>query len=94
MGKLSLEKAARTPKSPWMPFPLLFAAISNEVPAEKMNLVTSNFELFKSKKISRDEFVRQLRLIVGDTLLRSTITNLQFKVPSKSFEMVPRKQEP
>lgn len=47
MGKLSLEKVARTPKSPWMPFPLLFAAISNEVPAEKMNLVTSNFELFK-----------------------------------------------
>uniref|UniRef100_A0A1S4CJF0 Inactive poly [ADP-ribose] polymerase RCD1 isoform X1 n=1 Tax=Nicotiana tabacum TaxID=4097 RepID=A0A1S4CJF0_TOBAC len=94
MGKLSLEKVARTPKSPWMPFPLLFAAISNEVPAEKMNLVTSNFELFKSKKISRDEFVRQLRLIVGDTLLRSTITSLQFKVPSKSFEMVPPKQEP
>ncbi|OIT02517.1 PREDICTED: inactive poly [ADP-ribose] polymerase RCD1-like [Nicotiana attenuata] len=94
MGKLSLEKAARTPKSPWMPFPLLFAAISNEVPAEKMNLVTSNFELLKSKKISRDEFVRQLRLIVGDTLLRSTITSLQFKVPSKSFEMVPPKQEP
>ncbi|KAK4375194.1 hypothetical protein RND71_005871 [Anisodus tanguticus] len=47
MGKSALEKAARIPNSPWMPFPLLFDAISNEVTAENMNLVTSNYELFK-----------------------------------------------
>ncbi|KAF5935907.1 hypothetical protein HYC85_027036 [Camellia sinensis] len=35
-----------------------------------------------SKKISRDDFITKLRLIVGDTLLRSTITNLQSKVGS------------
>ncbi|XP_060212606.1 inactive poly [ADP-ribose] polymerase RCD1-like isoform X1 [Lycium barbarum] len=94
MGKLALEKAARTPKSPWMPFPLLFDAISNKVTAENMNLVTSNYELFKSKKICRDEFVRHLRLIVGDNLLKSTITSLKCQVPSKSTELVPQKQEP
>ncbi|MCD9644123.1 hypothetical protein HAX54_032107 [Datura stramonium] len=94
MGKLALEKAARTPKSPWMPFSLLVDAISNKVTADNMSLVISNFELFKSKKICRDEFVRRLRLIVGDTLLRSIITSFQCKVPFKSIELVQPKQEP
>lgn len=90
---LASKKAARTPKSPWMPFPMLFAAISKKVRQEDMNLVCSNYELFKGKKINRDEFVRKLRLIVGDTLLRSTITSLQGKVPPKSMELVTVKQE-
>ncbi|XP_055829855.1 inactive poly [ADP-ribose] polymerase RCD1-like isoform X1 [Solanum dulcamara] len=94
MGKLALEKAARTPKSPWLPFSLLIDAISNVVTAKKMNDVTSNFELFESKKICRDEFVRQLRLIVGDTLLKSTITSLLCKVQSKPIELIQPKQEP
>ncbi|XP_059306808.1 inactive poly [ADP-ribose] polymerase RCD1-like isoform X2 [Lycium ferocissimum] len=91
--ELASKKAARTPKSPWMPFPMLFAAISKKVRQEDMNLVSSNYELFKGKKINRDEFVRKLRLIVGDTLLRSTITSLQCKVPPKSMELVTVKQE-
>lgn len=36
--------------------------------------------LIQSKHISRDDFVKMLRLIVGDGLLRTTITNLQYKV--------------
>ncbi|XP_052170979.1 inactive poly [ADP-ribose] polymerase RCD1 isoform X2 [Diospyros lotus] len=80
------EKAAnmgssttRIPKSPWMPFSMLFAAISNKVPPKDMKQVETNYELFRRKEISRDDFVRKLRLIVGDALLRSTITNLQSK---------------
>ncbi|GMQ04256.1 hypothetical protein CsSME_00049731 [Camellia sinensis var. sinensis] len=69
----------RTPNSPWMPLPMLFAAISNKVPVNDMELIETNYELFRSKKISRDDFITKLRLIVGDTLLRSTITNLQSK---------------
>ena len=38
------------------------------------------FGCFQAKKISRDDFVKELRLIVGDNLLRSTITSLQCKV--------------
>ncbi|KAM3379639.1 inactive poly [Capsicum galapagoense] len=79
---LASKQSARTPKSPWMPFPMLFAAISKKVRQEDMNLVCSNYELFKGKKINRDEFVRKLRLIVGDALLRSTITSLQCRVCS------------
>lgn len=35
---------------------------------------------YQAKKITRADFVKKLRLIVGDTLLRSTITKLQCKV--------------
>ncbi|KAJ8561181.1 hypothetical protein K7X08_027371 [Anisodus acutangulus] len=90
---LASKKAARTPKSPWMPFPMLFAAISKKVRQEDMDLINSNYELFKGKKINRDEFVRKLRLIVGDTLLRSTITSLQCKVPPKPMELITVKQQ-
>ncbi|XAR54773.1 hypothetical protein NMG60_11030063 [Bertholletia excelsa] len=69
----------RTPKSPWLPFPVLFKAISNKVHPDDMKQVESNYDLFRRKEISRNEFIRMLRLIVGDTLLRSTITNLQSK---------------
>lgn len=37
-------------------------------------------DIDQTKKIGRDEFIKKLRLIVGDALLRSTITNLQCQV--------------
>ncbi|KAK8657965.1 hypothetical protein V6N13_036182 [Hibiscus sabdariffa] len=73
----------RTPKSPWMPFPMLFDAISNKIPPTDMEQVTSHYELFRAKKITRDDFVKKLRLMVGDSLLRSTIIALQSKVPNR-----------
>ncbi|RVW49915.1 Inactive poly [ADP-ribose] polymerase RCD1 [Vitis vinifera] len=83
----SLGKAAtfgsstvKVPKSPWMPFPMLFAAISKKVPLKDMQLVNAQYEQFRTKKINRADFVKKLRMIVGDTLLRSTITHLQCKV--------------
>lgn len=78
----------RIPKSPWMSFPALFAAISKKVAPEKMKIINSNYELFKSKKISRDELVRKMRLSVGDAILRSTIMSLQFKMVPTPVEMV------
>ncbi|EXB66504.1 Inactive poly [ADP-ribose] polymerase RCD1 [Morus notabilis] len=78
------SSTSRIPRSPWMPFPMLFAAISSEVPPKDMELVNKHYELFRAKKITRDEFVKKLRLIVGDTLLRTTITKLQCKIPMKS----------
>jgi hypothetical protein len=70
----------RAPKSPWMPFPMLFAAIAKEVSPEVLEQINMHYDLFRTKKIGRDEFIKELRLIVGDTLLRSTITNLQCQV--------------
>ncbi|XP_057467364.1 inactive poly [ADP-ribose] polymerase RCD1-like isoform X1 [Actinidia eriantha] len=83
------SSTSKTPKSPWMSFAMLFDAISNKIAPKDMKLVNFHYNLFRSKKISRDDFIRKLRLIVGDQLLRSTITGLQCKLPS-SFTCLPK----
>ncbi|MBA0834330.1 hypothetical protein Goarm_006692, partial [Gossypium armourianum] len=75
-------KLSSNVKGVTMPFPMLFVAISNKIPRMDMDQVANNYELFKVKKITRDDFVKKLRLIVGDNLLRSTITSLQSNIPS------------
>lgn len=46
---------------------------------EGMSLIYCSV-LIQAKQISRDDFVKEMRLVVGDTVLRSTITRHQFKV--------------
>ncbi|KAI3469180.1 hypothetical protein Pfo_025843, partial [Paulownia fortunei] len=70
---LSETIQARTPKSPWMSFPMLIVAISNKVTSPCVDLVNSNYSLFKNKKINRDAFVKILRLTVGDDLLKNPL---------------------
>lgn len=77
------SNSMKTPKSPWMPFSMLFAAISNKVPSKDMEHIYMQYEQFRAKKMNRDDFVRQLRLTVGDSLLWTTISSL-CKVPMKS----------
>ncbi|KAK2970659.1 hypothetical protein RJ640_017783 [Escallonia rubra] len=74
------SSTSKAPKSPYMPFAMLFEAVSNKIAPKDMNLVNTQYELFKSKKISRDDFIKKLRLVVGDKVLRSTITSLRCKV--------------
>ncbi|KAJ4847123.1 hypothetical protein Tsubulata_024598 [Turnera subulata] len=71
----------KTPKSPWMPFPMLFAAISTKIPRNNMDLIANNYAQFRAKKLSREDFVKSLRVVVGDELLKATITTLQSKIP-------------
>ena len=40
-------RAPRAPSSPWMPFSMLFAAISTKVPRSDMDLVIRYYEEFK-----------------------------------------------
>ncbi|KAK4787483.1 hypothetical protein SAY86_011316 [Trapa natans] len=77
------SSAPKVPRSPWMPFPMLFDAISDKICTEDMNMINSSYNLFRDKKMTRDEFVKKLRVIVGDDLLRSTITALQCKIPTR-----------
>uniref|UniRef100_A0A0D9V2A8 PARP n=1 Tax=Leersia perrieri TaxID=77586 RepID=A0A0D9V2A8_9ORYZ len=85
------DKVERAPSTPWMPFSMLFAAISTKVFAEKMDMVNSCYEEFKSKKISRVDLVKKLRHIVGDKMLISTIMQLQDKLPPMSRHETPNK---
>ncbi|CAH2034885.1 unnamed protein product [Thlaspi arvense] len=73
----SVGSSTTKPKSPWMPFPTLFAAISHKIAEKDMSFINADYQQLREKKITRAEFVRKLRAIVGDDLLRSTITALQ-----------------
>nr|XP_027080744.1 inactive poly [ADP-ribose] polymerase RCD1-like isoform X1 [Coffea arabica]XP_027080745.1 inactive poly [ADP-ribose] polymerase RCD1-like isoform X1 [Coffea arabica]XP_027080746.1 inactive poly [ADP-ribose] polymerase RCD1-like isoform X1 [Coffea arabica] len=76
--------SSKAPKSPWMRFAVLFEAISDKITPTEMHSVHTYYEMFRQKKISRDDFIIKLRLIVGDQLLKSTITSLQCKLPPNS----------
>ncbi|GJT85848.1 inactive poly [ADP-ribose] polymerase RCD1-like isoform X1 [Tanacetum coccineum] len=71
------SSTSRAPKSPWMPFSKLFEAISDKVDPNDMKLVHILYEPLRAKKTSREEFIKKLRSIVGDQILRSTISDLQ-----------------
>ncbi|AEE31452.1 WWE protein-protein interaction domain protein family [Arabidopsis thaliana] len=81
----SVGSSTTRPKSPWMPFPTLFAAISHKVAENDMLLINADYQQLRDKKMTRAEFVRKLRVIVGDDLLRSTITTLQNQPKSKEI---------
>jgi hypothetical protein len=81
----SLPKA---PTSPWMAFPMLFDAIRDKVPAKAMEVMNMHYLLFKSKKMTRADLVMKLRAIVGDALLRDTLTGLKRKIPSQPSSVI------
>jgi hypothetical protein len=90
--KFGRAPSSRPPSSPWMPFSMLFAAISTKVPRSDMDLLHEHYEEFKKRKISRTDLVKRLRQIVGDKLLVSTVVRLQHKVPpTAAAEMVPKR---
>ncbi|KAL5980411.1 hypothetical protein ACLOJK_028319 [Asimina triloba] len=72
-------KAAKIPKSPWMPFSVLLAAISPKISSEEVKLLNLRYNEFKRKEISRAQFIIMLRQITGDKLLRSAIEDLHLK---------------
>ncbi|XP_076929760.1 inactive poly [ADP-ribose] polymerase RCD1-like [Bidens hawaiensis] len=83
LGHMSVENvpcvgssSSKAPKSPWMPFSKLFEAISDKVAPDDMKLVHILYESLRGKKTTREEFIRKLRSIVGDKILRSTISSL------------------
>ncbi|XP_068662471.1 inactive poly [ADP-ribose] polymerase RCD1-like isoform X2 [Aristolochia californica] len=70
----------KPPTSPWMPIPMIFDAIQNNISSQAKDALDRHYNDFESKLITRVEFVRQLRLIVGDKLLRSTLTRFHCKI--------------
>lgn len=85
-----LGHAPRAPSSPWMPFSMLFAAISTKVPRSDMDLVIRYYEEFKRKRMSRSDLVIRMRQIVGDKILVSTIMRLHQKSPPMPAAGLPR----
>ncbi|XP_078440301.1 WWE protein-protein interaction domain protein family isoform X2 [Wolffia australiana] len=75
------DGSSRIPTSPWMPFSMLFAAISSKITSQDMDLVNVYYDEFKRKRLSRINLIKKLRQIIGDKLLLSTIMCLQHKLP-------------
>ncbi|KAF3779610.1 Inactive poly ADP-ribose polymerase [Nymphaea thermarum] len=48
----------KRPTSTWMPFPLLFAAIENHIPAANKKRLDSYYGEFKTKKLTREELIK------------------------------------
>ncbi|KAK9120526.1 hypothetical protein Syun_018143 [Stephania yunnanensis] len=86
----------RTPQSRWMFFSALFAAIVDKVPNEQMRLLYYYHHQYKAKQITRDFLVQQLRMVVGDALLRSTLLGLKGMQPPNptGSAIVKVKEEP
>ncbi|XP_057458921.1 inactive poly [ADP-ribose] polymerase RCD1-like isoform X2 [Lotus japonicus] len=75
-GTNGVSSTPQIPKSHWLPFHMLIVAISDKIPTSDMSLIQAYYELYKAKQISRHDFVKELRLIVGDAILKDTITSL------------------
>ncbi|EXB66502.1 Inactive poly [ADP-ribose] polymerase RCD1 [Morus notabilis] len=60
----------RISKSPWMPFPVLLGAISTEISPRDAEVINENYHLFQARRMSCDDFIKLLRSIIGDALLR------------------------
>ncbi|XP_077241013.1 inactive poly [ADP-ribose] polymerase RCD1-like isoform X2 [Tasmannia lanceolata] len=71
----------KMPTSAWMPFPMLFAAIQNNISPLAKDILDLHYNAFKSKKITREELIKKVRYIVGDKLLKSTLQRLQSNQP-------------
>ncbi|KAL9227454.1 hypothetical protein vseg_003140 [Gypsophila vaccaria] len=70
---LAMPKTARVlhkkPISPWLPFATLISALAKLLPPEDLNLVIKQYRDFKERKISRLEFIKRLKCMVGVDLL-------------------------
>eukprot|EP00262_Sarcandra_glabra_P017251 TRINITY_DN583_c0_g1_i2.p1 TRINITY_DN583_c0_g1~~TRINITY_DN583_c0_g1_i2.p1 ORF type:complete len:542 (+),score=71.28 TRINITY_DN583_c0_g1_i2:125-1750(+) len=76
-----MSKAVKMPTSAWLPFSVLFTAIQKSMSPAAKDLLDCHYSDFKSKKITREELIKQLRLLAGDDLLISTLKTLQFNPP-------------
>ncbi|CAN8316434.1 unnamed protein product [Cochlearia groenlandica] len=85
----SAGSGSKMPRTPWMPFPLLFNALSRKIAQRDMDVITAHYQQLREKKMARAEFTEKLRVIVGDDdLLRTTITALQ-RLPHSAMKMKP-----
>ncbi|KAE9613328.1 putative WWE domain, poly(ADP-ribose) polymerase, catalytic domain, RST domain of plant [Lupinus albus] len=73
----------KAPNSPWMSFPMLLAAIKDQIPPKDMEHVILHYQTFMAKKITLEDFGSKLRLIVGDNIIRDMVTRLRNKIPPK-----------
>ncbi|GAV57463.1 RST domain-containing protein [Cephalotus follicularis] len=93
VAKIPDSGTQENPRIPLMSFPMLLDALSEFVAPKEYRLMFIYFDLFRRQMLSRDDFIKSLRSIVGDTLLRSTITRLQNQVQRARHEQQAQEAE-
>ncbi|KAL7259501.1 hypothetical protein ACSBR1_005404 [Camellia fascicularis] len=68
------SSTSKTPKSPWMPFAILFDAISNKIDPKDMKLLNIHYDLFRNTKTHTHTLSLSLALTLA----------LAFALPSQS----------
>ncbi|XP_051203938.1 inactive poly [ADP-ribose] polymerase RCD1 isoform X2 [Lolium perenne] len=66
------------PTSPWISFRVLFEAIQDSISFLARELLYRHYEELKENKITRDEMVKRMMIIVGEELLLDTLTKLKY----------------
>lgn len=69
--------ASRTPRSPWMSFPMLFLVMKTSLSDEKMHELQQHYLQFKIGRMPRGELIKVVRSIAGDRLLSDSIRSMQ-----------------
>lgn len=71
------RESVRMPSSAHMPFMKLLSVIGKFLPTATINSLEHLYTGYKAGRISRDVFIRKVRMIAGDKLLIEVIRNLQ-----------------
>ncbi|KAM0845431.1 hypothetical protein ACQ4PT_056382 [Festuca glaucescens] len=66
------------PTSPWISFRVLFEAIQDSISFLARELLYRHYEELKENKITRDEMVKRMMIIVGEKLLLDTLMKLKY----------------
>ncbi|KAJ3694881.1 hypothetical protein LUZ60_000258 [Juncus effusus] len=81
------------PVSPWLGFVNLFEAIQRDLSPIAKELLLHHYDQFRRKEITREELVKKIRVIVGDKILKTTLTKLQ-RSPSSWYDEPIRTAKP
>ncbi|KAG6429890.1 hypothetical protein SASPL_107946 [Salvia splendens] len=72
----------RVPRSDWMPFPSLIAAMSKFLPRDPIESISTLHSAYRKQKVTRHEMIRRVRDIAGDKLLMGIIKSYRSKTKS------------
>lgn len=73
-----LGETGEGPTSPWISFRVLFAMIQDNISSVARELLFHHYEELKESKITREEMVKKMIIIVGEKLLLETLKKLHY----------------
>ncbi|KAG8066656.1 hypothetical protein GUJ93_ZPchr0004g39413 [Zizania palustris] len=73
-----MSETAEGPTSPWISFKVLFSMIQESISSVAKELLFHHHEELKENKITREEMVKQMIILVGEKLLLETLKKLHY----------------